>query len=189
MPVSTLSHPLLLALMRYWQDKCSGRAMPARRDIDPVEMGPRLLPHLLLGDLFDRGTRVRFRLVGTEAVKRLGFDPTGKFLEPGIKGGYFDGLATLHRLVYCERAPLYSESEFTWGTRRQLVTRHLLLPLAQDGPDPAIALVGLVVNSDEAFPPPLRALADGAAHRELCRFAVPPLPEAEPDKDSDRIVA
>ena len=33
--------------------------------------------------------------------------------------------------------------------RTELVARHLLLPLAQDGPDPAIALVGLVVNSDE----------------------------------------
>jgi hypothetical protein len=189
MPVSTVDHPLLLALLRYWQTKCFGQAMPARRDIDPVEMGPALLPHLLLGDLLDRGTRVRFRLVGTTAVKRLGFDPTGKYLEPGVKGGYFDLLASLHRLVYCERAPLYSESEFAWGSRRQLVARHLLLPLAQDGPEPSIALVGLVVSSDEVFPPPLRALGDGAAHRELCRIAVPPLAASDPEEDTDRIVA
>ncbi len=136
--------PMLASLLAYWQGKRGDRPLPARRDIDPLEMGPNLLPHLLLCDLFDRGARVRFRLVGTIVVKRLGFDPTGDISRRVMTGGYGDLMAALHRLVYCERAPVYGESLFTWGADRRLTARHLLLPLTQDGPDPAIALAGLV---------------------------------------------
>jgi hypothetical protein len=170
-PIDT---PMLKALLDYWQGKRGARALPARRDIDPLEMGPHLLPHLLLCDLFDRGTRARFRLVGTEVVRRLGFDPTGKYLEPGARGSYFELLASLHRLVYCERAPLYSASAFTWESGRQLKVQHLLLPLSHDGPDPAIALVGMGIDSGEVFPPTIRALDGSAAHAETRRFVVTP---------------
>src|SRR5947209_3029263 len=132
-----LAHPVLSSLLRYWQAKRGDGAMPARRRIDPLEMGPDLLPHLLLTDLFDRGTRVRFRLVGTSIVKRFGYDPTGRYLEPEAAGGWNDFLATLHRLLYAERAPVHAESEFRWGMGRRLEAELLLLPLTQDGPDPA----------------------------------------------------
>jgi hypothetical protein len=148
--------------------------LPSRRDIDPVEMGPELLPHLVLTDLFDRGTRVRFRLVGTIVVKRLGFDPTGRYLEGEMKGGWWDLVGALHRLAYCERAPLYAESEFHWGTGRRLQARHLLLPLTQDGSDPAIALGGMVFAADEAFPPTIRVLGKEAAHTETTRQVLKP---------------
>lgn len=183
----TIDHPTLAPLLAYWQTKRGARALPARRDIDPLEIAPALLPHLLLADLLDRGTRARFRLVGTVAVKRLGFDPTGKYLEHE-KGAWFDLLAALNRLVYCERAPVYAESLFTWGNRR-LETQLLLLPLIQDGPDPAIALAGLGFRSSDPFPPTLRALSQQAQHRETLRAVLKPLPADHWVEDAGRNVA
>ena len=189
MTANPLSHPVLGALLRYWQQKRGTRTLPSRRDIDPLEMGPDLLPHLLLTDLFDRGTRVRFRLVGTTLVKRLGFDPTGRYLDGEMKGGWWDLVAAFHRLADAERAPLYGESEFLWDSGRRLEARHLLLPLSQDGPDPAIALGAIVFASNEVFPPPLRALRDVATHGELTRQVLKSLPEPDTGRAGGREVA
>jgi hypothetical protein len=183
---SPISHPILGSLLRYWQEKRGTRALPSRRDIDPLEMGPDLLPHLLLVDLLDRGTRVRFRLVGTSVVKRIGFDPTGRYLDGEMSGGWWELLAALHRLVYCERAPVYAESEFAWGSGRLLRAQHLLLPLVQGGSDPAIALGGIAFASDEIFPPTIRALGPGAAHEEHGRQVLKHLPALEPSRARGR---
>jgi len=176
MSTTPISHPLLLALLRYWLAKRGARLLPARRDIDPLEIGAELLPSLVLADLLDRGTHVRFRLVGTGVVKRIGADPTGRYLERELRGGWFDALGSLYRLVYAERAPIYAESELQWGTGRRLRVQHLLLPLTQDGPDPAIALSGMAFASDEIFPPSLRVLAETGAHSELRRHVLRDLP-------------
>jgi hypothetical protein len=180
MPAIPQIHPVLGAVLRYWQAKRGGRAMPARREIDPLELGPELLPHLVLTDLLDRGTRVRFRLVGTTVVKRLGFDPTAGYLGAEPMGGWADLLAALHRLVYAERAPIEARSEFTWKPDRRLGVEQLVLPLSQDGSDPAIALAAFVFASADPFPPLLRALPPGAQHRELGRQVLRALPPAAP---------
>jgi hypothetical protein len=189
MPALPVTDPLLLALLRYWLTKRGTRALPARRDIDPVEIGAELLPHLVLADLFERGTHVRFRLVGTAVVKRLGADPTGRYLEREPRGGWFTELGSLYRLVYAERAPVYAESELHWGAGRRLAVRNLLLPLTQDGSDPAIALCGLSFASSEVFPPSLRALAESGAHHELHRHVLGELPALEAPKSAGRFVA
>ncbi len=184
-----IDHPTLAALLSYWNAKRGASPLPARRDIDPLEMGSELLPHLVLCDLFERGTRVRFRLVGTAVVKRLGIDPTGKFLDDAATGGYRDRLAALHRLVYCERAPVFAESRFSWGAGRRLEAQHLLLPLSQGGADPAIALAGFVFRSSEPFAPTIRALAGTAEHEELRRLVARPMAAQDWDEGSGRIVA
>ncbi len=189
MPALPVADPHLLALLRYWLAKRGARPIPARRDIDPVEIAPDLLPHLVLADLLERGTHVRFRLVGTAVVKRLGADPTGRYLERELRGGWFDALASLYRLVYAERAPVYAESELCWGTGRTMRVANLLLPLAQDGPDPAIALSGLAFASREVFPPSLRALAESGTHQELRRHVLKELPAVDAGNGSGRFVA
>lgn len=187
MPAGPQIHPVLGAVLRYWQAKRGTRTMPARREIDPLEMSPDLLPHLVLSDLLDRGTRVRFRLVGTAVVKRLGFDPTAGYLGGEPLGGWSELLATLYRLVYAERAPIRSQSEFTWEPSRRLGAEQLLLPLSQDGTDPAIALAAFVFASAEPFPPLLRALPPGAVHRELGRQVLRGLPAAAPARSGREV--
>src|ERR1051325_6866611 len=63
------SDPVLGPVLRYWFDKRGARLMPSRRDIDPVEIEPRLLPNLQITELVDGGARFRYRLAGTAIVE------------------------------------------------------------------------------------------------------------------------
>ncbi len=157
-------HATLRGLLLYWQEKRGSRRMPARCDIDPIEMDKQLLPHLMLCELGERGNVMRLRLVGTSLAKRLGFDPTGQLLSDLPQNDYFDFLGALLRRLHAEAAPIYGESVFSWSARGRLDARHLLLPLSNGGADPAIALMGAVYSSDEVFPPQIRALNGMARH-------------------------
>lgn len=164
MPQELFNHATLGALLLYWEEKRGARRMPARQDIDPIEMNKRLLPHLMLCEVSEHGNLIRFRLVGTSLVKRLGFDPTGQFFSDLPKGDYMDFLGALLRRAYSEAAPVYGESVFRWGVKGRLDARHLLLPLSAGGAEPALVLIGTAYNSDEVFPPQIRALNGTARH-------------------------
>lgn len=166
MPAEVFNHATLSALFRYWDEKRNGRAMPARREIDPIEMGPRLLPHLMLCELAEGGARIRFRLVGTLLVKRLGYDPTGKWHADLPKSDYLDFLVRMVRLSYAEAAPIFADSTFRWGAKNRLDAHHLLLPLTTDNPDGGIVMVGTAYFSEEVFPPQIRQL-DTIAHHSV----------------------
>lgn len=79
--VTGLGSALLGKLEGYWQAKRDGAALPARRDIDPIEIGPALLPHLALLDVEAGSGRLRYRLVGTRLVAHYGRDATGRYLD------------------------------------------------------------------------------------------------------------
>jgi hypothetical protein len=166
MSAEVFNHATLGALFRYWDKKRDGRSMPSRRDIDPIEMGPKLLPHLMLCEVADRGQRIRFRLVGTLLVKRLGYDPTGKWLADLPKSDYLDFLARIVRQSYAEAAPIFADSTFRWGAKGRLDAHHLLLPLTTGGSEVGIVLVGTAYVSEEVFPPQIRAL-DTLAHHSI----------------------
>jgi hypothetical protein len=158
------AHTTLGALFRYWEKKRGARNMPARRDIDPIEMDRRILPHLTLCELSDHGNVIRFRLVGTLLARRWGFDPTGQRLSDLPAADYFTYFGALVRRAYAEAAPVYGESRFRWGAKGQLDASHLLLPLSTGETQPGIVLAGMAYSSDDVFPPQIRILNEIARH-------------------------
>jgi hypothetical protein len=180
MPAEFLSDATLGALFRYWDKKREARAMPARRDIDPIEMGPRLLPHLMLFELFEQGSRIRFRLVGTSLVKRLGYDPTGRLIADLPRSAYLDSLAEMLRHSYAEAAPFYAESHFRWDAKGRLDARHILLPLTTATTAPSMILIGATYHAEEVYPPQIRALDTIGRYtfikRKMQRLAPEPKP-------------
>ena len=123
----------LRALFGYWREKRGDRAMPARADLDPLEI-PTLLPIVGLVDVLDDGARFRYRLVGTEMVDADGHDPTGRFLDEALPdSGYADYLIGLFREVTRERRALYGESDSRGRGRIECQVRRLLMPLSRDG--------------------------------------------------------
>ena len=70
-------HESLRALHAYWNQKRGARAMPARGDLDPIDLKP-LLPVMMLIDVVPDERRYVYRLVGTREVEMRGQDPTGK---------------------------------------------------------------------------------------------------------------
>jgi len=130
-PETEVEHPKLQRLLRYWDDKRGARPMPARIDIDPLEI-PDLLPHVFLIDVGYDPLEFRFRLAGTEVNKLFGEEVTGKAtdeigttrLRPVFKEVYGEVIKT--------RRPAAATSTYE-GHNRYLVYARLLLPLSADG--------------------------------------------------------
>ncbi|MEK9969565.1 MAG: PAS domain-containing protein [Ferrovibrio sp.] len=68
------------AIHRYWLDQRQGGRLPGRSDIDPLAMRAAL-GNIALLEVQHDPVRFRLRLVGTYQVSRLGFDPTGMWLD------------------------------------------------------------------------------------------------------------
>lgn len=148
-----LGDAVLDPLLEYWSSKRAGRIMPERPEIDPVEMGPVLLPHLMITEFLEHGRRVRARLCGTAAAARFGCDPTGRGLERAFNADFRQLLMELHREVYCTATPVFSEWLLAWKDGRNLSLRLLLLPMALSpppGPAPAPAQILLGVRGDSS---------------------------------------
>jgi len=75
-----VTSPLLRRFHAYWDGKRGERAMPAYRDIDPLDF-PWALGKVSLIDVERQPLRFRYRLVGSEHVTRLGVDMTGKLVD------------------------------------------------------------------------------------------------------------
>jgi len=138
-------HPDVLKMLAYWESKRNGRAMPARRDIDPVDI-KGLLPNMMLVDVVDDDRRFVYRLVGTGEVQLRGHDPTGK----SVRDGYFaatpsDAEARYQRIVDT-KAPYYEEDNFKM-VDRYVCEANLFLPLSTDGQTVNMVLV-FSINRD-----------------------------------------
>jgi hypothetical protein len=130
---------MLIALFRYWERKRAGRRMPTRQEMDPIEMGPALLPHLLVSEFVDGGARLRFRLIGSAIAANAGMDATGLCADEVLAGSYLTHIVELHRECWTRSAPVYSESVFRWDAGGHRWTRRLLLPLGAREADRIIA--------------------------------------------------
>ncbi|HWK46481.1 MAG TPA: PAS domain-containing protein [Stellaceae bacterium] len=126
-----LADPVHQDLYRYWNSKRQGTALPARRDIDPVEI-PHLLPHILMLDVTD-APGFRYRLVGTAVVNGVGRDPTGLTFGNSLPADYAAALTTLYERVRDAGVPGFAVSEFHEEKGPERFCTRLILPLASDG--------------------------------------------------------
>jgi hypothetical protein len=166
--------PMMATLFAYWDAKRGARLMPDRQDIDPAEIEPQILPHLLLSEFCDDGWRVRFRIVGTKVVERVGFDGTGKFLDELLTGSYLAYVASLHRDVWLHRAPVYSESKLGAGVRDHLTTRRIFLPISKGDIVPAMTLAIQTFKFADGYvePTPRKFILDEQAISEIRRARI-----------------
>jgi hypothetical protein len=129
---SSLAAPRLRQAYAYWHGKLAGRAMPARRDIDPVEM-PQLLPYVMLVDVLADPLDFRYRLIGTEVRAILARDYTGsRFSEVPGKGS--DSVVWRNCAeVVRHKAPLSRSPPYVGPERDLRRCENVLLPLSEDG--------------------------------------------------------
>ena len=125
-------HVTLQRLYGYWDKKRDQRPMPARGDLDPVDM-KALLPHLILIDVVPDERRYVYRLVGTREVEMRGGDPTGK----AVKDAYYaesagETVGYLDRVVATQNPVLYRGTYQPTSTRTQ-EEDVIFLPLSKDG--------------------------------------------------------
>lgn len=137
--------PVLNSLFSYWKSKRIGTKPPDRRDIDPVDIPPSILPHLALIEMVERD-RFKLRLVGTEVVRQYGRDNTGRFIDEYLSGDYLAYLTSLYNEVREKRLPILSESIFR-HSEHHIHTTRLILPLTQGGAEIRIAFTGQAFHS------------------------------------------
>jgi hypothetical protein len=125
-------HPHTHAIYRYWAGKRGERSMPARRDIDPVEMAPVLLPGICIVDVVPDARRYVYRLVGTNDVEVRGYDPTGKSVAEAFFGHSAGETIQLYDRVVDNRAPVLDTTSFRSPDTSFATDETLYLPLSDD---------------------------------------------------------
>lgn len=119
------------ALFRYWTEARGGRPMPARADLDPLEM-KAALPYLMLIDVI--GPEFRYRLVGTQVVQDFGRDLTGKTVGQQIRPMPFAAdVGALFRRIRDEGRPVFTTGHHQTPEGVTHSVSRLLLPLGEDG--------------------------------------------------------
>jgi hypothetical protein len=135
----------LRALKRYWDDKRGSRAMPARADLDPVEI-PELLPYILLIDTAETLEEFRYRLIGTEACKGFDRDRTGARFADLPRIGCFDEVFGGYWRSFQERTPQYYHGPLASVGKGRIQFSRLTLPLSHDGNYVDMILGGIVYS-------------------------------------------
>jgi hypothetical protein len=125
---------ILAELLVHWQNLCAGRRMPAKEDIDPLQLPPRLWPYLELVDVLRGETiRLRWRLIGTHVTTAVERDSTGAFFDELYGPDDFETLVMPFNWVIDNGKPvrLFGSSGFVgkdWN-----LYEGIYMPLAEDG--------------------------------------------------------
>lgn len=132
---STIEEPLLHAVREYWRSKRGDRRMPARADLDVLELRP-FMGSMFLFDVLDQGQDFRFRLIGTHLVERFGRDSTGKTFSEAYAGTdqvTANWLRGVYERVVAEAVPIWSRAPLAQVDRDFVVSAAIHLPLSADG--------------------------------------------------------
>ncbi len=156
-PHASMEHPLLRRLFDYWSGKKAGRDLPSRRDIDPVEIGPEILPHILLTDILPDG-RLRYRLAGTAVEAVIGESLSGRYIDDLLCPPYRDYILSLYAEVIEKRHALYTESLYPFlGSQPERLTKRLMMPLVSEDGEVTMVVSGQIfeaVTDASCSPPP-----------------------------------
>jgi hypothetical protein len=162
--------PILIDLYEFWLSRRQADILPARRDIDPIDIPRNVLPHIVLAEFEQGNGRIFYRLVGTKMVQEWGEDFTGKYVDEIMQGTYRTFIEGLFKDVAAHRCAVYSESTFRWDVRGTVGTRRLFMPLANDGHVVNMVLIGQTFTWTEVSrdsPTKLRENLPG--HTEIVR--------------------
>ncbi len=138
-------HRELAGILDYWQRKRGARTLPARADLDPLEMHEHL-GWIILADVIGLPARFRYRLIGTEVTRRVGRDSTGLHLEDVYPAEHYDAVVAPFRWVVENRRPLRAMGRLWFADRDWHSFEAVHLPLGRDGTTVDMILVRTVIS-------------------------------------------
>ncbi|MDZ7713943.1 MAG: PAS domain-containing protein [Rhodovibrio sp.] len=131
----------------YWQSKAKDSRLPARADIDPMEMRGWIQAVLLAEAVFDAdGTPVDFlfRVAGSRVCERYGHELTRRHLSDVRLDHQNANILANYAAAIETRRPIFSIARFQDETGLLRSFEMLLLPLCTDG-DVCDLLLGVVM--------------------------------------------
>jgi hypothetical protein len=142
--VAGIDDSRLRRLYEYWAAKKGNRRFPTRADIDPLDFS-YVLGHVMLLDVLHGPLRFKYRVHGTEMVRRAAYDLTGKFLDDLPITEYRQYVQERCERLVRDREPLLIRYNRTLDDRK----RHyeaLWLPLSDDGENVTMLLCALIYD-------------------------------------------
>ena len=138
-----IKSPKLQQALAYWNEKRGRRSMPARADLDPMEMIP-ILPHVILIDVLRDPLDFRYRLIGTLVEDHMSAPYTGRrFSEfEGQREG--SRIWTCSERVISEKQPVRSDIPYIGPMREFTTIEDIMMPLSSDGE--AVDVIFIVVE-------------------------------------------
>jgi len=140
-----LREPVLRDLHAYWNSRRGERPMPARADIDVVEI-PTLLPFVFLVDVLDGPRDFRFRLAGTHFRETTGQAVTGQRIAAVFPEQFGDEVRRIWSKVVEERRPVLGRGDLWISGREYVKWEGMVLPLASDDHAINMLLGGVVFH-------------------------------------------
>jgi len=134
------SHGSVRSLYDHWRTKCGDRAMPSRKDIDPLDL-KSYLPSVILIDVVADARRFVYRLVGTKEVSERGHDPTGKAVGEAFFAKTAEEALDLYAYIVRERHPFCFRDPYEAPDGQMEHEDILYLPLSANGTDVDMILV------------------------------------------------
>jgi hypothetical protein len=148
-PSLTSMPKALVNFKAYWDRKRGDRLMPAREDIDPLELREHL-GWILITEVVGETRRLRYRLIGSEIAKRLGRDSTNKYLDELYPAPDHERFASSFHQVVASRRPMRMTGEVLLSARTWLTFEVLDLPLSQNGVDVNMIVTRTIIDSRRA---------------------------------------
>jgi hypothetical protein len=131
----------LIRLRDYWLRLRGDRAMPARKDFNPLDVR-HLLPHVVLTEVHEQPRRLRYRLIGTFVTALAGRDATGQWLDRGLYGDRLDDFLWAYRTCLDRREPVAVREHVQFSPKDWITIEALLMPMG-DGDVANMVLSGV----------------------------------------------
>jgi hypothetical protein len=123
----------LQRLFAYWKSKAGARRMPARKDLDPLEMKEWLGNLILVEFPTGKFLEYRYRLEGTNIEQFYNARRTGRGVEAMTAESERKSVLPQWEIVFDQGRPAYYEADI-WSSEGKLARQiKLLLPLSDDG--------------------------------------------------------
>ncbi len=162
LPAGTEVDPAFARLHAYWLGKCKNGLLPARTDIDPLEIPRDLLPGIALLEVETQSPdhplgnyRYRIRLFGSALAAVTGGDETGRYYDEAVSPTGYAVLRPLLDRTVSEARPMFFAAPSAAPGRGFLHFGRFGLPLATDGRkvDMILALVRPLPGPDPRLNP------------------------------------
>lgn len=128
-----VTNPLVRRFHAFWQERCRDGRLPAKADMDPVDMRA-FLPSLILTAVLHDPLDFEYRIIGEAVAARLG-NITGRRVRQAALLNISSSAYDNYCAVVQSRQPQFLEGLSTAAMRpdRQYLTSRVHCPLAGDG--------------------------------------------------------